>query len=440
MGLRRFLLLCAVLGLHGVAPVSAQTLWPGQGASQAWVQFANGAWGRIVEMSSTVGGQPTTTVEFWDGTQTRTHTYLDDAIRNGTNGAPRYAGQNGPAVSASKWGRFAAWAGVVGRGVGYGTSVMAVLYPDALGDATLEEHCQGAGYEGCLINGFGSCQVIDGCQSWADWMNIPCNDGNYLNIDNSPNTSGLNYCPLDSYPEHVGSRPYRRVNYEAGDLWAGQSLTENPTEDQLAALSGGGATGLWGHELGEPGALNPGGGTIPDVFDPIPMPPGFEDLPATEMNPGGYPADGEGVTRNPTEFPTVEPWPTDTSGWPADHPAAPTTHTPGDAPPSPEQPGEGEINVEVNFPDQMDVEVQNWPETPASELEGELEENVIDFGNIEWGPGWMPAECPAPMEVDLFTATIEIPYEPVCSVAEGIAPFLIALTLITGGMYAMRSL
>jgi hypothetical protein len=436
--LRFGLCLFALVNAYGVDQARADLLWPTAGQTQAWVQFANGAWGQITAM-----GETSSNVTFWDsraGVQ-RTVAYANVDITNGARGAPRWVGQVGPAIAPSKWARFAPWARAAGVGVGVAGNVVAVIYPDELGDGSLDAHCEGN--QTCLETGFPPCDVLPGCGTYG-WVNVPCAQASggaiSVRVESSPGT----YCPMESYPEDTGWGWLLNVlPSEAGTIWDQLPLPDTLTEQQQEDLAGG-ATGLWDHELGQPGPFNPGAGVIPDIWDPIPMPPGFEDHSAIEMNPGGYPQNGEGVISDPQAQPPLIAWPQDDEGdtWPQDHPAPSSTFLPNGNPQGEIVPGDPLEGVEltVNFPDQMDVEVQNWPETPFSEVDGELETVEVDFGSLSWDSGWLPSECPPPMQADLYGSTLEIPYDSVCTMAQGISGFLVALSLITGGMYALRGI
>jgi hypothetical protein len=450
MGLRGLLLCCGLAYFLSLTPSHSQSLWPGAPAAQAWVQFSNGAWGIVTDMATTLDGVTDWEVEFWDdATGQSRRTWFSDL--DGNNGNPRWQGSNGPRVQPSKWSRWAPWARAAGRGVGFGSSILAAVYPDELGDGSFDAHCQGNSV--CEQTGYPPCQNIGGCSPGAaagsiNWTNVPClrNNTNTLMLDDGVDGSGSTFCPMSYYPDeppqpHFWTFLTTSQMSQWPDLWDTLPLPDDLTPEQEELLNVGDAG--TDRQLGVPGPWNPGGGTLPDVWENLPMPPGTEGQSARQMNPGGYAPNGEGIVRDPSPTPSIVEWPQIGDGgdaWPEDH-GAPVQEVAPDGSVITSPAGEPpDIELTVEFPDTMDVEVQNWPETPITEIDAELEIREIDFGSLTWAGGWLPDTCPDDLEMALFGDTIAMPYEPVCQVAAGIANVLIGLTLVTGSLFVLRGL
>jgi hypothetical protein len=427
-----------VVGVLSADEGEAQGLWPNAPGSNMWVQFDNGAWGIIDEFVDLIDdGQVATgaRVRFFDPTtqSTRTHVFSNADVLNGNNGAPRWVGSNNLPVSASKWARWAPWAAAAGRTVGFGSTVLSIVYPDQLGGGTLQDFCQNNAT--CLETGFPQCEILPGCGTFG-WVNVPCSQetGGAVSVRREEPTSGT-YCPLESYPEDTGWGWLINVPpAEAGSIWDELPLPSSITDAQgedLAALE---------NEPGQPGPLNPGGGTIPDLFPPLPMPPGLEDATAREMNPGGYPADGVGVITDPVPFPQLADWPQIQPGtadtWPQDHPSASSTVYPDGTPRTDPNAGTGTQTVNVNFPDRIDARIVDT-EIVVQGDDTPLEENEINvLGMLDAGAGWLPRSCPD-FSVDMMGQTLVFGSAEFCALLTNIGFLLLAMTTIGALRYGL---
>lgn len=91
-----------------------------------------------------------------------------------------------------------------------------------------------------------------------------------------------------------------------------------------------------------------------------------------------------------------------------------------------------------------DVTVKNWPEAPSSpdylvpDDQG-LTERVVTVGRFDYGTGWLPRSCPAPVSIQTPYGTVSFSYQWICQLLELVAPLTILGALLAGLRIVFRS-
>jgi hypothetical protein len=376
----------------------------------------------------------TVTVEYFDGQQTRTTTYNETRARTGFPANQRGA----PPISASKWATWAAWAATAGVGTAYGAGLLVALYPSSIGDGTLQDFCQGNAT--CLATGYPQCEILPGCGTFG-WVNVPCSQetGGAVSVRREEPTSGT-YCPLESYPEDTGWGWLINVlPSEAGSLWDQLAVPGTITPDQANDIADAPGTGMLDVHPGQEHPFGPGATVVPDIWEPLPMPEEIPaNTPAEVMNPNGYPAEGEGVQRNPVEFPQVTPWPSGSPDtWPENHPSPSPTVNPDGSPRTDPGASTGTQTVNVNFPDRLDARIVDTDIVVDAEDSGPLDETEINvLGMLDAGAGWLPRNCPD-FSVDMMGQTLVFGSSEFCGLLTNIGFLLLAMTTIGALRYGL---
>ena len=441
--LRRVLLWSFVAYLHCLA-ASAQ-MWPGQTPALGWGQFDNGAYFAVTGQDD-IG----TIIEFFDGNEAQISylqgtaapsipgpasapTYTPPTPANG-NSAPAAANSTGtPSISGPQ---HDTWAGSVNVGsLARRFAILAALWPDRAGDGTADslwDQCEFANYRG-------------------NWANPPCRYNTtipqyYVPGENAPLEGGTNMLDPSYLYRHIDNYPDRSNPVLTATIWQSTqpvfppNFDELPYYDELTEAERDGLNGTV--DITDPSSIPDE--VSPAIFEPVPLPEGVPQLPADVMNPNGYPADGEDIVANPVAWPSPTPWPSNdpAEAWPADHPAPGAAPSPSAVPsggtntgtnPGTDPASGGSTTVNVQFPDNMDVTVQNWPETTLAMLDddgSEPDEQEVDIGGLTWESGWLPNSCPEPLTIEFFGASVSMPYDNICAVAQALGPIIIIMTLL----------
>lgn len=84
-----------------------------------------------------------------------------------------------------------------------------------------------------------------------------------------------------------------------------------------------------------------------------------------------------------------------------------------------------------------EVNVKNWPQSPSDpdfilgENEG-LTERIVNIGTFDYGTGWLPRGCPAPVSISTPYGGVEFSYQWICQFTTAIAPLTILAALLAG--------
>ncbi|MEM9764133.1 MAG: virulence factor TspB C-terminal domain-related protein, partial [Pseudomonadota bacterium] len=84
--------------------------------------------------------------------------------------------------------------------------------------------------------------------------------------------------------------------------------------------------------------------------------------------------------------------------------------------------------AEVEFPDEMDVQVQNWPEAPG--LEGvELGTDTVNVGALDYSD--VGGACPPSPSASVFGRQVVVNITPLCTFAGYIRPLVLIIAAIS---------
>ena len=312
----------------------------------------------------------------------------------------------------------AARAGLLARSVAWATSLPATalalgLTPSPLADATFSaaipadwnQDWRDAAFLTGLTRG---CSLLS--KFGNTFRNVPCIDRVYADyvavyekdVCLTVASGAFQDCagPWTGYPieEYASTNnPYTfyknfpsRVGFVSPDAYEAEldAALQAATDTQIAEVI---ATTLMNGEMQQ---------LPPDVFNPIPVPDVAVDTPVTVTNPAAYP-----------EFQLDNAYATS---------SAPASS--------------GSSTVNVTFPDQMDVNVQNWP-NPVEVLpaqDAQVDRWSIPSPFLDVGSGWLPAACPAPRTFETRFGGGEIGFEPICDAVSLAGPILVGIGFLLG--------
>lgn len=441
MDLRRIGSLCLLLALHGLATPASAQLWAGQSSALGYLPLSNGTMSVI---SGTVNGGFTAEISGPNGPERMNFKsgagwYPENApVPANSSTAPKLK------INSRKFWKAAAMYGAAFAGPLLDIAEL-ILADASLGNG---ETCanMGAAQAACIETGTEACTLLENngryfistgtCFSQHNAFQFPPPDNapfwSIWTTSQPGYTSEITGIPLEYYPEYQG-KPYVKMYAHPFPDPANPppSKTECITgstyscpdpdiaeEDQEPAIEKILPPSDLPAEWQVPEPKRP----LPDIFEPVPLPPEWTNRPPAEMNPNGLP--------EPDYFAKPEKIPTKRPNW-----------KPVVSPSTNPDPSQTPVEVTVNIPDEMKVEVQNWPSLVPGSIDSEppIPESEWTLPSLDWGGGFLPKACPAPLTASLYGGEIEIPFDPVCSLAIQISGVIIALSLMVGVRYAWSS-